>query len=220
MRKTAYFGNPWIGMFIKTNDEFTMLPVDSMKKLEDAVADALKTEIIKTAIADSNLLGIYLSMNSNGIVVPTVTEKRELEAVKKSGLNVYVSKDKHNANGNNIVVNDKGGIVNPHLSKTEVKKMEDVLGIELVPMSIAGFTTVGSSCVATNEGFLCHFRATSDEMEGIKDALKVSGSKGTVNTGTGFVSYGVVVNKNGYIAGEDTTAFELGRVEEALGLIR
>ncbi len=220
MRKTAYFGNPWIGMFIKTNDEYTMLPVDSMKKLEDAVQDALKTEIIKTSIADSNLLGVYLSMNSKGIVVPTVTEKKELEAIKKSGLNIYVSKDKHNANGNNIVVNDKGGIVNPHLSKTEVKKMEDALGIELIPMSISGFTTVGSSCVATNEGFLCHFKATPDEIEQMKDAFKVSGSKGTVNTGTGFVSYGVVVNKKGYIAGEDTTAYELGRVEEAFGLIR
>lgn len=220
MRKTAYFGNPWIGMFIKSNDEFTMLPVDSMKKIEDAVQDALKTEIIRTAVAGSNLLGVYLSMNSNGIVVPTVTEKRELEAIVKSGLNTYVSKERHNANGNNIVANDKGGIVNPHLSKKEVKKMEDALGVELIPMSIAGYSTVGSCCVATNEGFLCHFKATPDEMESLKDALKVTGSKGTVNTGTGFVSYGVVVNKNGYIAGENTTAFELGRVEEALGLIR
>jgi translation initiation factor 6 len=220
MKKTAYFGNPWIGMFIKTNDEFTMLPVDSMKKLDDAVQESLGTEIIKTGIADSNLLGIYLSMNSNGIVVPSVTEERELEAIRKSGLNVYVSKDRHNANGNNIAVNDKGGIVNPHLSKKEVNGMEDVLGIELVPMSVAGYTTVGSSCIATNDGFLCHFKATPDEMEQMKEAFKVSGSKGTVNTGTGFVTYGVVVNKNGYVAGENTTAYELGRVEEALGLIR
>jgi translation initiation factor 6 len=220
MRKTAYFGNPWIGMFIKTNDEYTMLPIDSMKKLEDAVQEALRTEIIKTAIADSNLLGVYLTMNSNGIVAPSITGRKELEAIKKSGLSVYVSKERHNANGNNIAVNDKGGIVNPHLGRSEVKKMEDVLGVELLPMSVAGFTTVGSSCVATNEGFLCHFRATADEIKQMKDAFKVPGSKGTVNTGTGFVSYGVVVNRKGYIAGENTTAFELGRVEEALGLIR
>jgi translation initiation factor 6 len=220
MRKTAYFGNPWIGMFIKTNDDYTMLPVDSMKKLEDAVQDALKTEIIKTAIADSNLLGVYLTMNSNGIVVPSITGRKELEAIKKSGLNVYVSKERHNANGNNIAVNDKGGIVNPHLGKGEVKKMEDVLGVELVPMSVAGFTTVGSACVATNEGFICHFRASAEDIEQMGSALKVPGIKGTVNTGTGFVSYGVVVNSKGYIAGENTTAFELGRVEEALGLIK
>ena len=50
MKKTTYFGNPWIGMFVKTNDNVTMLPIDSMKKLEDVVAENLKTEIIKTGM--------------------------------------------------------------------------------------------------------------------------------------------------------------------------
>lgn len=220
MKKTAYFGNPWIGMFIKTNDEFTMLPVDSMKKLEGIVEDNLKTEIIRTSIADSNLLGIYIAMNSNGVILPNVVEDRELEGLRKKGLNVHVSKDKNNANGNNIAVNDKGGIVNPALGKKETKAMEDVLGVELVPMTVAGYGTVGSSCIATNTGFLSHFKTSEQEMEKLGEVLKVYGSKGTVNTGTGFVTYGIVVNKNGYIAGENTTAYELGRLEEALGLIK
>jgi len=220
MIKTTYFGNPWIGMFIKTNDEFTMLPIDSMKKLEMAVQETLKTEIIKVGISDSNLLGIYLSMNSNGIILPNVIAQEEIDKIKKSGLNVYVSKDSQNANGNNIAANDKAGIVNPHLDKREVKKMEDALGVELVPMMIAGHSTVGSSCIATNNGFLAHFKTSSKEMEQLKEILKVPGNKGTINTGTGYVSYGVVVNSHGYIAGEATTAFELGRVEEALGLIK
>jgi len=220
MIKTTYFGNPWIGMFIKTNDEFTMLPIDSMKKLEMAVQEALETEIIKVGISDSNLLGIYLAMNSNGIILPNVIAQEEIDKIKKSGLNVYVSKDSQNANGNNIAANDKAGIVNPHLDKREVKKMEDALGVELVPMMIAGHSTVGSSCIATNNGFLAHFKTSSKEMEQLKEILKVPGNKGTINTGTGYVSYGVVVNSHGYIAGEATTAFELGRVEEALGLIK
>ncbi len=220
MIKTTYFGNPWIGMFIKTNDEFTMLPIDSMKKLETIVEETLKTEIIKVGISDSNLLGVYLAMNSNGIILPNVIAQEETDKIKKSGLNVYVSKDSQNANGNNIAANDKAGIVNPHLDKKEVKKMEDALDVELVPMMIAGHSTVGSTCIATNNGFLAHFKTSSDEMEQLKDILKVRGNKGTINTGTGYVSYGVVVNSHGYVAGEATTAFELGRVEEALGLIK
>ena len=220
MIKTTYFGNPWIGMFIKTNDEFTMLPIDSMKKLEMAVQETLKTEIIKVGISDSNLLGIYLAMNSNGIILPNVIAQEEIDKIEKTGLNVYVSKDSQNANGNNIAANDKAGIVNPHLDKREVKKMEDALDVELVPMMLAGHSTVGSSCIATNNGFLAHFKTKSDEMEQLKEIFKVPGNKGTINTGTGYVSYGVIVNSHGYIAGEATTAFELGRVEEALGLIK
>ncbi len=220
MKKTTYFGNPWIGMFIKTNDEVTILPLDSVRKLEDAVKESLGTEIIKSSIADSNLIGIYAAMNSNGVILPNVTGEKELEAMKKNGLNVYVSKARNNANGNNIAVNDKGGIVNPHVNKREVKAMEDALGVELVPMKVAGYATVGSLCIATNSGFLSHFKTSDGELGRLKDALKVDGNKGTVNTGTGFVAYGVVVNSKGYIAGESTTAFELGRVEEALGLIK
>jgi translation initiation factor 6 len=218
--KTAYFGNPWIGMFIRTNDSFTMLPIDSMKKLEDMVVERLKTSVVKIGMSDSNLLGVYVAMNSNGVVLPNIARPEEVALIKKSGLNVYVSKDRNNAHGNNMAVNDKGGIINPNAYPAEAKAAADVLGVELVPMSIAGYTTVGSACVATNTGFLAHYKAGEEELAGLRDALKVPGSRGTVNTGTGFVSYGAVVNRNGYVVGEDTTAFEIGRLEEALGLIR
>ena len=35
-----------------------------------------------------------------------------------------------------------------------------------------------------------------------------------------FVAYGALVNRSGYLIGEGTSAFEVGRMEEALGLIK
>ena len=220
MRQISYFGNPWLGMFISTNDTHTLVPIDSMKKVEDAINEGLRTEILKVSAGDSNLLGIYMAMNSNGIVLPNIMRDSEVEVIRSTKLNVLISKEKNNAHGNNIAVNNKGGIINPNISHEERKQMEDALGVELVPMTIAGYSTLGSLCLATDSGFLTHFRASDDEMADIKSILKVPGNKGTVNTGTGFVSFGARANKNGYIVGEATTAFEMGRIEEALGLIR
>jgi translation initiation factor 6 len=220
IRQTAYFGNPWLGMFIATNDSYTLMPRDSMKKLEDAVVESLGTEAIKASAGDSNLLGIYIAMNSNGIVLPNIMTEDEVAVLRRTGLNICVSGEKNNAHGNNIALNDKGGIVNPNISPAERKLMEDALGIELVPMTIAGYSTVGSACLAADGGFLAHFAASDDEMAMLESALKVAGKRGTVNTGTGFVAFGTVVNRRGYIVGEATTAFEMGRIEEALGLIR
>jgi translation initiation factor 6 len=220
MRRTSYFGNPWIGMFTKTNDSVTMLPIDSMKKFEDAVSESLKTEIVKVGMADSNLLGVYMAMNSNGVILPNIARHEEMAVMKKSGLNVHISDARDNAHGNNIAVNDKGGIINPNIPRSEAKTMEDILGVELVPMKIGAYATVGSACIATNTGFLAHYSCSENDMKELRGALKVDGNKGTVNTGTGFVSYGAVVNRNGYVVGEKTTAFEIGRLEEALGLIR
>jgi len=183
--KASYFGNPWIGMFLRTNDEVSILPIDSMDKLDSVVRERLKTEVVKVGMGDSNLLGVYIAMNSKGAILPNVAREAEIELLKKAGLNVYVSKDKNNANGNNIAANDRGGIINPYVEKDEARVIGDVLGVELVPMSIAGFSTVGSACIATNTGFLAHFRSSEDDLARLKDALKVPGNKGTVNTGTG-----------------------------------
>ncbi|MFH1394237.1 MAG: translation initiation factor IF-6 [Candidatus Micrarchaeota archaeon] len=216
----TYFGNPWIGMFIKTNDRLSVLPVDSTDKLLLKAEEHLKTEIVKISVAETNLLGLYTVMNSSGIVLPNLARDEEVAKFRGHGLNVYVSEEKQNAHGNNMAVNDKGGIINPNISPEERKKIGDALGIELVPMTIADFTTLGSACLATNNGFLAHYAAKEDELKDIGSALHVKGSRGTVNCGTGFVSLGAVVNKNGYIAGEKTTAHELGRLEEALDLIK
>src|SRR5208283_3298388 len=213
MRQVSYFGNPWLGMFISTNDMHTLVPIDSMKKVEDAINEGLRTEILKVSAGDSNLLGIYMAMNSNGIVLPNIMRDEEVDIIRGTKLNILISKEKNNAHGNNIAVNNKGGIINPNISHEERKKMEDALGVELVPMTVAGYSTLGSLCLATDSGFLTHFRASDDEMADIKSILKVPGNKGTVNTGTGFVSFGARANRNGYIVGEATTAFEMGRIE-------
>ena len=216
----AYFGNPWVGMFIKTNDEKTFVPLDTHDKLINKISENLKTEVIRLYIAGSNLLGLYIAMNSKGAVLPSIASDEDIAITKKSGLNVHVCKDKNNAYGNNILVNDYGAVFNERLDKSEVKNIEDALGVEAFSGTIAAYTTVGSACIANNEGFLAHFAASETELLNIKEKLKVNGGKGSVNMGVGFIGYGVVANKHGYLAGEQTSAFELGRVEEALGYLK
>ncbi len=218
-RNCSYFGNPWIGMFIRANDSFTFAPQDTMNKLTEKLKENLGNEVHKMSIGESNLLGLHSAMNSNGMVLPNVALPSEVKAFKDLGLNIFQSKEKQNAHGNNICVNDKGGIINPHIDPLERKKFEDALGVELVPMKIAEYVAVGSCCVAGNKGFLAHYQSSDDELKQIGSALKVSGARGTVNMGTGFVACGLIINKFGYVAGEATSAHEMGRAESALGYI-
>jgi translation initiation factor 6 len=217
--RCSYYGNPWIGMFVKASDSMVLAPLDCPDKLAMHLAHGLKAEVKRTSIGDSNLVGVYLAMNSSGIVVPNITTPAEVSALRALGLNVYHSQEKQNAHGNNLAINDKGGVVNPHIHAIERKRMEDALGIELVPMRIADYATVGSSCLVGNKGFLAHYSASDADMKALESALRVKGERGTVNMGTGFVSFGVVANRHGYAAGEATSAHELGRMESALGYV-
>ncbi|MEK6982236.1 MAG: translation initiation factor IF-6 [Candidatus Micrarchaeota archaeon] len=220
MKLCTYFGNPWIGIYAKTNDKIALIPKDANEKFEQIIAENLKVEVHKALINGSNILGIYTSMNSNGIILPSFVHEEELKDIKKTGLNICVSSENRNAHGNNIVANDKGGIINPYVPNHEKKKMEDALGIELVGALASGYSTVGSACLATNKGFLTHFNTTDEEMKIIEDALKTKGNRGSVNFGTGFIPLGAIVNNHGYIAGEKTTAFELGNIEASFGFVK
>jgi len=206
-------------MFMRTNDSFTLVPHDTPEKLVQHLREHLKTEVVRTSIGETNMIGVYSAMNSNGIVLPNIATQEEVAAFKALGLNVYHSKEPSNAHGNNVSASDKGGLLNPHISRAECKRMEDVLGIELVQMHIAKYATVGSACLPGNNGFLIHYAANDDELKAASDALKVKGDRGTVNMGTGFVAFGIMANRNGYVSGAATTAFELGRAESALGYI-
>lgn len=219
MQRITYYGNPFIGLFYKANDEIALAPLDAQEKGVNALEQALDVKVVRTAIAGSNLLGLYVAMNNNGIVLPNMIEANEVEVLRKTGLNILVSEELNNAHGNNLCVNDKGGLINPRVDSAEKKRMEDTLGVELVPLSVAKYTTVGSVCIASNKGFLAYYSASEDEIKAIEDALKVPGDRGTVNGGVGFVGIGLVHNNNGFVAGEASTGFELGKIESALGYI-
>ncbi|MFH1221509.1 MAG: translation initiation factor IF-6 [Candidatus Micrarchaeota archaeon] len=219
MKQTSYYGHSWIGMFIKGNDDITLVPIDAVDKMIESIEENLKTKVVKIVLAQSNLIGVYTVMNSNGVVLPAAASSEEVAKIKELGLNVYVSHDRHNAFGNNIVVNNKGGVINPEIEQAEVRRLSDVLGVELVPGTIAKYLTVGSCCIATDNGFLAHYGASEQDMEWLENALKVKGALGTANTGSGFVAYGMVANNKGCLAGEASTVFELGRLLETMGLV-
>ncbi|MFA5076944.1 MAG: translation initiation factor IF-6 [Candidatus Micrarchaeia archaeon] len=220
MLRTSYYGNSFIGLFFRANDSVLLAPLDAPDKVVDALENELKVRAVRVSMANSNLVGIYTAMNNNGIVLPNVIEESERLELKKEGLNVFVSRELNNAHGNNLCVNDKRGIVNPRVDSAERKKMEDALGVEMAPVSLAGHTTVGSACASSADGFLAHYAIAEKELQEVEEALKVPGDKGTVNGGAGFVGLGVVHNKNGFAVGESTTGFEMGKVAGALGYVK
>jgi translation initiation factor 6 len=220
LKRAAYFGNPFIGLFFRTNGKFTLFPNDTPGKVVEAVCESLGTSPVVTNIEGTNLNGLYIAMNANGMIVPKfVTPEEQNRLEKETGIAVYASKEKLNAHGNNIALNDMGGIISPRVKEIEKTAMEECLGIELIPMEIATFTAVGSCCVANNKGFLVHYAASEKEILEMGKALKVKGMPGSVNLGNGFVRVGILATDKGYFAGDKTSAFELGRVEEALGFL-
>ncbi len=216
--KAHFFGNPFIGVFSVANDNLALCPLEDSGKFSKTLKQILGVDVVKTNIADSPIIGVYVAMNNYAAVLPELTLEKEYSLLKELFEVVYVSPLPYNAWGNNLVINSKGGIINPELEK-EIPKLQDVLGIEIVPMEIAAYKTVGSAVVANDKGFVITYKAKEEEIKAVEDVLGVKGRKTSINMGSPLPHVGLVANNKGAIVGEMSSGVEVANVEEGLDII-
>ncbi len=217
-RRLDPFGNPNVGVYARATSNHLFLPPGLTKQNIADFEAALGLEAIVLTVASDHLIGSLMAANRHGIVVADLARDDEVEVIgEASGLPVHRLTDSRlNAAGNNLLVNNKGGVHHPDLPADQVAAMSDTLGVELLPASIDGRGTVGTAAVATDAGVLVHPRATEAELSFLAEALHARATIGTVNHGHGMVGAGMAANQHGAVCGSRTTGIELGRIEETL----
>jgi len=75
------------------------------------------------------------------------------------------------------------------------------------------------AAVASARGIMVHPRTTRHELAGLESLSDLPIGTGSVNMGSGLVGTGLVANSRGYMAGLETTGFELGRIDDIFGFL-
>jgi translation initiation factor 6 len=220
LKRLDFNNNPYLGVFCRTNDEIAFLTPFLQEKERITLKQALNVKTLDLTIGGSEIVGSLIAMNSRGAVVADFIGKEEINVLKENfDGNFMVIEDKFNAAGNNILVNDNGAIVHPMMDDKTINDIKGVLDVEVERGTIAGIKTVGMAAVATNKGVLCHPKLENEEKKKLEDILGVEINIGTINHGVPYVGAGMVANRNGAVAGSETTGIEMGRIEDALYLI-
>jgi translation initiation factor 6 len=221
--QTDFRGDHNLGLFGKASDKFCVVGnfVSEKNKLEMEKFLGVRVECL--TVSNTDLVGIFSCMNSNGILVPRILTSREADLLKKIkmefGVNVRLLSSKFNALGNLVLCNDRGAVINKNFSKKDSKLIGDCLDVETCISTVAGMDVVGSCGIATNKGCLLHRDADEDELKIVKEILKVDVDIGTANFGSPFVGSCAIANSNGAAAGLSTTGPEINRMMEALDLL-
>ncbi len=193
-----------------------MVPLEKAQE----IAAWLNTKLIYTSISGSVLAGVLACANSNGMLLSAAIREEELSQIKAAFEGtITIMESKKTAFGNLILVNDRGAVVDPRLKETEIKKISETLGVEVVPTEIAGLPYVGSLAVATNKGVLAHPLLKDEERKILEDVFKVPVDVGTVNCGVPYVGTGLIANSHASVAGSMTTGPEMFIIEHALGTL-
>lgn len=208
--KYDVYRSPNIGIYSKANDSFVFIPNGFAKTKAKNLAEFLKTDYIFTSVANTRLLGPLMVVNNNGIILPRTALEEELSYLKKStGLNVDILDTKHNALGNLICANDKGGIMSPMIPTEFIKKVEDTLGIEIIQRKVAKYHQAGAMAVATSRGGIVHPDTEEKDIKIMSEVLGVQLEAVTINAGIPYVASGILANNKSLVVGTLTNGPEL-----------
>jgi len=218
---SSIIGSVCIGVYSIANEKIVIIP--KMVPLEKAeeIAKCLKVKLVYTSIANSILAGTFICANSTGMVLPKSIRKEELSLIKSffDGTTTIID-SKKTAFGNLVLTNDKGAIVDPNFTESEVKQISSALGVEAIPGEIAGLPYVGSLAVATNKGILANPNIKDDEKDLLESVLKVPVEKGTINCGIPYVGTGLIANSHAAVVGSLTTGPEMFIIENAIDVVQ
>jgi len=217
-RTTTFAGDPNIGVFARVAGDIAIVPPEAPEDFRNAIREGLGVELVMTTIQGSAIIGSLVAGNSRGLVVSGLATDDELAVLEKYR-KVMLLSDTMNAAGNVIMVNDTFAVVHPDLPGKIAEEIGAFLGVEVFPLTFGGVRTVGMAGVATNKGVIVHPRATEQEIARLEEIAKVPVGTGTINMGSGLVGTGLLVNDTGYMAGNATSGFELGRVEDVFGFL-
>ena len=219
MERTITFdGDPNIGVFARVLGDIAIIPPEAPEDFKAAVKAALGVTLVETTIQGSSIIGSLVAGNSRGMVVSGLATDEEIDILSQHR-EVLLLTESMNAAGNVIMANDSFAAVHPDMPSELREAIGEFLGVETIALVLGGVKTVGMAGVATNKGVIVHPRATDRQIEQLEKIANVPVGTGSINMGSGLVGTGLLVNEQGYIAGNATSGFELGRIEDVFGFL-
>lgn len=213
------YRSPNIGVFLKGNDNFLLVPKGLAPTKSDKLSQSLGVTAVPASIGESRLLGPLVSMNGHGILVSRLAEDSEIAEIKSAtGLPVDRLQSKLTAVGNLVVANDRFAFVSPILDGRAVNQVKDVMGTPVERVAMGEFHQVGALMVATNRGAAVYPGLAEHEVARLGGLLGVDAYPTSVNRGVPYVASGVVANSRNAVVGTQTTGPELVFITRALSV--
>ena len=217
-RTITFAGDPNIGVFARVVGDIAIIPPESTEEFRTAVRDALEVTLVETTIQGSSIIGSLVAGNSRGVVVSGLASEEEIDLLAEHR-EVLLLNESMNAAGNVIMANDTFAAVHEDMPTDLAKAIGEFLEVEVIHLTLGGVKTVGMAGVATSKGVIVHPRATERQIAMLEEIARVPVGTGSINMGGALVGTGLLVNERGYLAGNATSGFELGRIEDVFGFL-
>jgi len=163
-----------IKLFITGNSSLAFVPdilyQKDIERIEHAISKKVEVVVLETEKAVGNMI----LMNDNGIVLSPMVRNLKQKVEKHSGLEAEISTIAGlSVIGSAGLATNKGCLLHPSVTQSEVKKIEKILNVSAEIGTVAfGSHYPGSGIIANSNGFLTSTATSGPELGRIAEALK------------------------------------------------
>lgn len=212
-----------VGVFARLTNSYCLVAMGGSENFYSVFEAELAQHIpvVHCSIGGTRIVGRVAVGNRHGLLVPSITTDQELQSLRNhlpDTVKVQKVEERLSALGNCIACNDYVALVHTDLDRETEEIIADTLKVDVFRATVAQNVLVGSYCVLTNNGGLCHARTPMQDMEELSQLLQIPLTAGTVNRGSDVVGAGLVANDWAAFCGVDTTATEMGVIESIFKL--
>jgi translation initiation factor 6 len=167
--KTTIYGSSLLSVFAKMNNKNIYLPSYTEPREIEGIEKEIKVKIINT----ENALGNMIEINDTGAIVSKTLQKKAVEEIRKSGLNIAQTNiAKTDVVGSCLVATNRAFVVNPYITKEEAKIITTTLGVKGgASTANTGDSFIRNSILANKKGILIGENTTPHEINKIEEAL-------------------------------------------------
>jgi len=221
--RAAFESSSEVGVFARLTNSYCLTAMGGSENFNSIFEAELSQHIpvIHASVGNTRIVGRVTVGNRHGLLVPSITTDQELQHLRNhlpEDVKVQKVEERLSALGNCVVCNDYVALVHTDLDRETEEVIADVLKVDVFRATIAQNVLVGSYCVLTNQGGLVHARTPMSDMEELSQLIQIPMVAGTVNRGSDVIGAGVVANDWAAFCGMDTTATEIGVVEQIFKL--
>jgi len=221
--RASFESSSEVGVFARLTNSYCLTAMGGSENFYSVFEAELAKHmpVIHSSIGGTRIVGRVTVGNRHGLLVPSITTDQELSHLRNhlpESVKVQKVEERLSALGNCIACNDYVALVHTDLDRETEEVIADTLKVDVFRATIASNVLVGSYAVLTNQGGLVHARTPVQDMEELSQLIQIPLTAGTVNRGSDVVGAGVVANDWAAFCGMDTTATEIGVIEQIFKL--
>jgi len=212
-----------VGVFARLTNAYCLCPLGGSENF-NAVFEAELGEhipVVRTSIGGMRIVGRMTAGNRHGLLVPSIATDQEITQLRNGlpdSVKVQRVEARLSALGNCIACNDHIALVHADIDPETQEALADALQVDVFKATVAQNVLVGSYAVLTNQGGLVPARTSAQDVEELSELIQAPVTAGTINRGSDVIGAGVVANDWSAFCGMDTTATEIGVVEDVFRL--